>query len=190
MLTATYSLVAIAAEQDKARRLLQRLQHFVEASWKGLQSIDFGFLEAGCERMMQLEQFLQSRKLVRHVLPALREAGREAELIVGELESLIGRAGKTLSSVANRLVPRPEMGRIEVSQLCESMEVYCRHVHARLQMEEQILLPLARRVLSVEDWFRLAAAFLSNESTSERRTAGTGRERGELAPVRLVRRQA
>jgi response regulator RpfG family c-di-GMP phosphodiesterase len=173
MLTATYSLVAIAAEQDKTRSLLHRVQHFVEASWKGLQSIDFGFLEAGYTRLLQFDHYLRNRKIELYLMPALRGVSREGDLLLAELESLSAKAGRVLQEAASQLDTRMELSRIQVSQMCDSMQTYCRHVAACLQLEEQSLLPLARRLLSMEDWFRLASEFLSRDGGGDsRRTHG------------------
>lgn len=169
MLTATYSLVAITAEQDKARSLLRRLQQFVQTSWKGLQTIDFGFLQAGCERMQQFDHFFQNRKIEVSLIPALKGVNCEADLLIAELESLRNKAGRVLHDMTRQLAVRVELSRIQVSQLCESMQIYCAHVSSRLQLEEQSLLPLARSLLSVEDWFRLAADFLSRDGSTQGR---------------------
>lgn len=171
MLTATYSLVAITAEQEKTRSRLTRFQRFVEASWKDLQAIDFGFLEAGFQRMLQFDQFLRQRKIELYLIPALKGLSREADLLIAELEALAAQAGRVLQETASELAARVEFSRIQVSQACESMQAYCRCVASRLHLEDQALLPLARRLLSVEDWFRLASEFLSRDSQDERKPA-------------------
>lgn len=183
MLTATYSLVAITAEQEKTRKLLTRLQQFIEASWKDLQAIDFGFLEAGYQRMLQFDHFLRNRKIELFLIPALKGLSREADQLIAELEALTMQAGRVLHATAEQLAARMDFSRIQVSQVCESMQAYCRHTVSRLHLEEQSLLPLARRLLSMEDWFRLASEFLSRD---ERRT-GRGRSWAARGMRRLSR---
>lgn len=161
MLTATYSLVAIATEQDKARSLLQRLQQFIETSWKRLQHIDFGFFEAAHQKLLHFDHFLRRRKLEQSLIPMLRQAGREAHQLLAELDAQAEKAASALRIVAREAGARVEMNTGRIMRLSEAMHSYCAYAAARLQLEEQALLPLARRLLSVEDWFRLAAEFLS-----------------------------
>lgn len=174
MLTATYSLVAIAAEQDKARSLLQRLQHFIEASWKGLQDIDLGFMEAAHQKLLRFDHFLRERKIEQFLIPLLRQAGQEAELLIAELDSLRARSARALQSAGRELSSRIELNGHEIARLSDAMHTYCAHVAARLRLEEQALLPLARRLLSVEDWFHLAAEFLSSAESPDQ--TGTKRQ--------------
>lgn len=178
MLTATYSLVAIAAEQERARSLLGRIQQFVEASRKDWRAIDAGFLEAGFRRMLQFDQFLRNRKIEQVLIPALRGLSREAGRVIAELDALAARARRLLQGTAAQLGTRMEFSRVQVSQICESMQAYCRHIGSRLHLEEQSLLPLARRQLSLEDWFRLASEFLAHEER-RRRAHARGREQAQ-----------
>lgn len=184
MLTATYSLVAIATEQEKTRTLLKRLQQFIEASWKSLQSLDFSFLEAGYHRMMQFDHFLRNRKIELFLVPALKEMTHDAELLMGELDALRAKAGHALQRVGAQLAVRMEMTRVQVSDVCDSMQAYCHHVAARLSLEEQSLLPLARRLLTVEDWFRLASDFMSRDGGHGGRSrVSSGRSPGRMGTL-------
>lgn len=178
MLTATYSLVAISAEQEKTRSLLSRVQQFVQASWKNLQSIDFGFLEAGYGKLLHFDHFLRNRKIELYLMPTLRGLSRESDLLLAELESLRAKSARVLHKLSDQLNMRAELSHVQVSQVCDSMQVYCDQLSTRLHLEEQSLLPLARRLLSMDDWFRLAAEFLSRDGdriggTSSARTRVT-----------------
>lgn len=166
MLTATYSIVAIAAEQDKARHMLGRLQQHMETAWKGLQRIDFGMLDATFNRLMHFEHFCRSRKIERYLMPALRRFGRDGEVLVAELDNLGSKATGILRAVGEQLSSVFDQGLARAGELCHSMELYCRHASIRLEREERELLPLARRLLTVEDWFGIAAQCLSETSGS------------------------
>jgi hypothetical protein len=165
MLTATYSLVAITAEQDKTRSLLQRLQQFIQASWKGLQGIDFGFLESGYQRLLHFDQYLKNRKIELYLVPALRGVSREADQVLAEFDALGEKARDALHHAGRQLTMQLEHGRSMMSQFCDSMHTYCVHIAARMNLEERALLPIAKRIFSVDDWFRLAAHFLEQADT-------------------------
>ena len=169
MLTATYSLVAITAEQEKSRRLFGRVQQFVEASWRDLRSIDFAPLEAGFQRVLQFDQFLRNRKIEQILIPALRGLSREADQLIAEFDSLAAHARRLLQGAASQLAARADFTRGQAGLVFEAMQAYCSHIGSRLRLEEQSLLPLARRLLSMEDWFRLASEFLSRDERRSRR---------------------
>lgn len=164
MLTATYSIIAIAAEQDKARHMLGRLQQHMENAWKGMQRLDFATLDATFNRLMHFEHFCRSRKIERYVMPTLRRFGRDAEVLVADLENLGSKATGILRAVGEQLSAAFDHGLARAGELCNSMELYCRHVSTRLDREERELLPMARHLLTVEDWFGIAAQSLSETS--------------------------
>jgi len=166
MLTATYSLVAIAAEQENARSRLDRLQQYIHSAWKSLQHIDFGFIENALNKLMQFDKYCRSRKIEMYLIPALRNATHEAESLADELDRLSATATSILRSIGEQLTAAFFSGRISFPEICQAMDLYCRKLAARLEREEQELLPLARIRLSTEEWFAIAAQFLSDEPTA------------------------
>lgn len=184
MLTATYSLVAIAAEQDKTRAMLSRLQQYIQNTWKGLQSIDFSFLETAFGKLVQFDKCFRTRKLELYLIPALRNASREAESLVAELDALSAKGANILRSLGEQLAEAFEMSAVKINQVCHAMESYCGCMLVRLEREERELIPLARRLFSIEDWFTIAAQFLSDDGDSDARGA---RAAGQHS-VRMQRR--
>lgn len=161
MLTATYSLVAIAAEQEKARKLLGKLQQYVQTGWKGLQGLDFPFLETAFGKLVRIENYCRSRKLELYLMPVVRAVSREAEELVLDLEKLRSRCTDAIRHIGGQLRGATMLGAAERSEVLQSMETYCSCLFTRFEREEKELLPMARRLLSVEDWFTIATNFLS-----------------------------
>lgn len=186
MLTATYSIVAIAAEQDKTRAMLSRLQQYIQTTWRGLQNIDFSFLETAFGKMMQFDNFFGARKLERYLVPALRHAGREAESLVAELDTLRTKGASILRSIGEQLAEAFEMSSLKINQICHAMESYCGCMLVRLEREERELIPLARRLFSIEDWFTIAAQFLSDDGDGDSHGAKGEQQRS----FRTVRRSS
>lgn len=176
MLTATYSIVAIAAEQEQARGVLSRLQQYIQAAWKGLQNIDFAFLESAFGKLKQFDKFCRYRKLERHLIPALRGTSQDSDLLLTELDMLSAKASARLRSVGDQLSRLFDAGTYHAREICHSMDAYCRDVFVRLDKEDKELLPLAKRLLSVDDWFAIAAQFLSDDGAH-------GTKRRAVAPV-------
>jgi len=164
MLTATYATIAIAAEQDKTRSMLSRLQQYVETAWKSLHNLDLAFLDTVFGKLTQFDRFCRMRKTELYLIPTLRGMSREAESLVGELDLISGKAASALRVTGEQLNMVIELGKGKVAEICHSMQLYCRHIAMRLEREETELMPLARRILSVEQWFSIAAQLLSEES--------------------------
>ncbi|GIZ50672.1 hypothetical protein [Noviherbaspirillum aridicola] len=161
MLTSTYSLVAITAEQERSRGMLARLRQHFQNAWKGVVQADFGILENACQRLMQFDNFFRCRKIDTYLVPVMRMMGREAQSIVSELESLAARAAGMLDRIRQQL--RSADTRAAPDAMRDLVSGYCDTVSLRLDREEHELLPLSRRLLSVEDWFSIAARMLADD---------------------------
>lgn len=189
MLTATYSIVAITTEQDKTRSLLARVRQYLQSAWRGLQKFDRLFLDAAFGKLARFDKTLQARKLEVYLVPALRRAGTDAQALIAELERLSDSGRVLLRSIGAQLAGPFEMTAVRTDELFQAMERYCEQMSVRLEREERELIPMARRLFSIEDWFAIAAQFLADEggagtraparqhamATPARRTAATAR---------------
>ena len=188
MLTATYSLVAIATEQDKTRAMLSRLQQYLQSAWRGVQKIDLSFLESALGKLLQFDRYFGARKLERYIVPAMRHAGREAENLVAELDALSAKGAGILRSLGEQLAEAFDTSAFKINQICHAMESYCGTMLVRIEREERELIPLARRLFSIEDWFTIAAQFLSDDGDADGRQRNVSQQRGMSAgPVAFVR---
>ncbi|MGE5650786.1 MAG: hypothetical protein ACM34A_11375 [Bacillota bacterium] len=179
MLTATYSLVAIAAEQDVAHRFLRKLQQHVRNIWQGIQNIDFAFLDSAFGKLVEFDEFFRKRKLTVYVIPALRNATREADALLAELDALSEAGRILLRDMREHLTEAFAAGRGTLHEICSAMESYCERLHTRLVREEEELFPMLSRLLSGEEWFGIAAQFLSDDADAD------GRKRYPLPQFRL-----
>jgi hemerythrin-like domain-containing protein len=177
MLTATYSLVTIAAEQDKAHGLLSRLQQYIQNAWQGLQNVDFAFLDAAFNRLLTFDDYCRNRKVERYLVPALRCATHDADALLAELDALSARGAEILHAVRRHLANVLEISSVRAGEICHSMELYCHSFSQRLKKEDELLFPIARRLLSVEEWFSLAAKFLAEDAQASGR-----RRQSAIAP--------
>jgi hemerythrin-like domain-containing protein len=180
MLTATYSLVAISAEQDKAHKMLSRLRQHLQSAWKSLPQIqiDFAFLDSAYHRLSQLDNYFRRRKIELYLMPALRAMGREAQALMGELDALSARAAALLGAIGEQLRGMFDARPRNLDEVRVAMDGYCENLSRRLEWENNELLPLARRLLSVEDWFSIAAQMLADDGNSH------GRRQRAFVPAR------
>ena len=163
MLTATYSLVAISSEQQKARRVLARLQQGIAHLWKNLQEIDVAGVQATIHKLLQFDDLVRQRKMARYVIPALKSATREVDALLEELDALSNFCVDLLQALRQQAHLVLQQGTAKLKELRRAMELYCSNLHLRLVREEDELLPLMPRVLSGEEIFELGVQFLSDD---------------------------
>ena len=180
MLTATYSIVAISAEQQKARRILSRLQQSITNIWKNLQEIDLSSVESAIHKLTQFDRVFRMRKVEQYVIPAIRNATREADGIIEELEALSAFCVHLLQALPHQLNLALQQGFARQKELRRAMELYCSNVHMRLIKEEQELIPLMPRVLTGEAIFELGAQFLAEDGEK------LGRGRSDIDAEELI----
>jgi hypothetical protein len=167
MLTTTYSMVVLSSEQQNARRILEKLEQYLQsAAWMCAYGLDRVWLERVLHKLMRVDKYCQQRKVERYVIPALRQASADADGLLERLDAIGSDAMRILLYVCSQfecVATGSETGSdIDVGRLVTTIELYCRHVLARLSLEEDELFPAARHLLSTEAWFQIAARCLSD----------------------------
>jgi len=163
MLTATYSNVAISAEQNNARNALAILQQNIRSIWKNFKEIDFTSIEIAIQKLTQFDQFFRSRKVEKYVIPAIKNATHAVDSLLAELDALSAFCVRILESLPHQMHQALDQGLIKQKELRRAMELYCSNLQLRLVKEEQELLPLVQQVLTGEEIFELGAQFLSED---------------------------
>lgn len=163
MLTVTYALVTISVEQKKARGMLSVLQQQIERSAREVKSADRSCFESVLYQLVQFDEACRWRNIERYVIPTLQRVSREADALVAELDALSNKAEGILRSIRGRSWLAFEQGD-GIGELYRSMEQYCHSLCQRLSKEENELLPIAQRVISSEEWFDIAAQFISHDA--------------------------
>lgn len=164
MLTATYSLVAISAEQKNSLTILEKLQHIVRACLDKIQGPDLGSLRTIFEKFAQFEHYLHTRKMVLYVIPAIRGANDEVDTLLAELEGMSARGMVLFDLAKEKLARTIARGESQLVDLGRTLEGYCDHLWQRLVKEETELLPMLGRCLTSDQWFPIATKFLSAEA--------------------------
>lgn len=160
MLTATYSLLAIRFEQKNACSILVRLRHNLHSNQREKECVGQSMLVSIVSQLQHFDQYLQARKIERHVIPVLCCATSAADLLLAELEmfSLLGR--RSLSTLQQYLHLRTTS---DHHPFFSAAECYCDKMCQRLVKEDKLLLPLIGEILTSEDWFALGARFLAED---------------------------
>ena len=169
MLTATYSIVAISAEQKNSRSVLFRLQEYLHSCLEKFNGRDLGAIASALEKLSQFDQYWHTRKMELYVIPAIRGATHEVDSLLEELESMSTRGMAILRSAQEKMRRALEQGLDYVRDVYRSLEVYCEHLSQCLAKEENELLPMVGRLLTSEQWFPIAAKLLSDDAHGAKR---------------------
>ncbi len=162
MLTATYSIIALKVEQNRARWTFSSLQQTILNCLRNLRQASGIDMDTLLGRLSQFEQYCHRRKMEVVVIPALRRFTHEADALLDEIEAL-GRASMALlRSLREKLHDVMRTGAIMVDEISASLEQCCTQFHRRLAVEEE-LVQVAERVIPGEAWFGIAASFLSED---------------------------
>lgn len=161
MLTATYSLVALTAEQKNARSILSKLQAQIQSILHDLQSINRACVEHALIKLEQVEEYCHKRKVELYLIPAIRKTTHKADPILAELEGLSSHSMQLLRSLHEQLRNAFEQGGTEVRKIYSIIELYFHNLFTRLAKEEEELFPIVRALLPREEWFEIASKLLS-----------------------------
>ena len=164
MLTATYSIVAISAEQKNSRSILFRLQQYLHNCLEKFNGRDHGAIAAALEKLAQFDQRWHMRKMELYVIPAIRGATHEVDCLLEELELMSSRGLAILRSAQEKMRRALDQGLDYVKDVYRSLEGYCENLSQRLAKEENELLPMVGRLLTSEQWFPIAAQLLSDDA--------------------------
>ena len=178
MLTATYSIVALKLEQKKVRWNFSTLQSYILCSIKNLKNAGGIELESMLNRLSQFEHYCQQRKVKIFVIPALRKITREADALLDELESLSEASLAILQSLRTKLQEVMFKGGLMVDEVCASIQLCCANIYQRLRKEEE-LVAIAERVIPGEEWFGIAASFMSHDVKSAKRLMAPAQDEEE-----------
>ncbi len=163
MLTLTYALVTLSVEQKKMKAHLLELQQQVQIDRQQRLRMNQARFELLVAQFIQLDEAARLRNIELYVLPAMREASAEADGLLADIDALTLMGRITLKTVRGRLRQAATHGTFEMDYLCDSLQQYCQDMLKRLNLEETRILPLAQRVISSDEWFDIAARFISHD---------------------------
>jgi hypothetical protein len=164
MLTLTYALVALKVEQTRVQGRLAELQQRAQKERARKATFEQSKLESLLADFMLLDDACHSRNIELFVVPALRSATSEADSVLADMETLTSMGRILLRNVRTNLRKGAVQEAADINALFDSLETYCQNMMSRLTAEEVHLLPLAQRCISSDEWFDIAAKFISHES--------------------------
>ena len=164
MLTATYTLVSLSVEQASVRVSLQSLQKLLQSNFIHLNTLSPGQIDYACAALRRLYDTFHWRKIEKFLIPAIRRATREADLLLQELDSLSLVAADAMGAIAERMAGAAIDSQGRVLEFCGAVEAFSNALLQRMEREERELFPVARAVICGEDWFAIANQMLAHDA--------------------------
>lgn len=164
MLTATYTLVALSVEQASVRVSLQSLQKLLQSNFIHLNALSQGQVDHACDALRHLYDSFHWRKIEQFLIPAVRRATRETDLLLQELDSLSQVAADAMGAIAERMADAAIDSQGRVLEFCGAVEAFSVALLRRIEREERELFPVARAVISGEAWFAIANQMLAHDA--------------------------
>ena len=164
MLTATYTLVSLSVEQANVRASLQSLQKVLQSNFIHLGALSPVQVEYACDALRHLYDSFHWRKIEQFLIPAVRRATREADLLLHELDVLSQVAADAMGTIAERMAGMAIDTQGRVLEFCGMVDAFSGALLARMEREERELFPVARAVISGEDWFAIANQMLAHDA--------------------------
>jgi hypothetical protein len=186
MLTLTYALVALSVEQKKVQGRLSELQQCVEKARSATTGIGHSEAESLLSEFLRLDDNCQSRNIELYVLPAIRSLSPQGDSLLAEVDEIAAKGRIVLKRIRSNLRKIAPQGEFVGADFFDPLETYCHFLTRRLTTEEMHLLPLAQRIISSDEWFDIAAKFISQESERHPRTTFEDDLAGILAPAHVA----
>jgi hemerythrin-like domain-containing protein len=184
MLTLTYALVALKVEQTKLQGRLTGLQQRVQKERSKKVTFEQAKMESLLADFMLLDDACHSRNIELYVVPALRQATPEADKVLADMDTLTSMGRIVLRNVRNNLRKVATQSSDDINEFFDSLESYCQNMMNCLRAEETHLLPLAQRYISGDEWFDIAAKFISHESERQvKKSYDANKIGGERIPL-------
>lgn len=164
MLTATYSQIAISIEQKNAHKMLDSLKETIQkATWNYKQYFDVEEVNSSLRKLLDFNHYCRQRKVETLMIPAIRRSSNDLHRFIAELDLLGLDPLKDIHFMFREKQIDKDLDDISAEKLLSLMEQYCHNFSKRLEKEELELFPIARRVLSNDDWFCIAVDCMSDE---------------------------
>lgn len=167
MLTATYSQIAISLEQNNAHRMLNKLTETIQTTlWNYQKTFDFEEVNTTLKKLLDFNHFCRQRKVETVMIPAVRRNSTEMQYFIAELDLLGVDSLRDIHYFFRERQVNKDFHDPNAEKLLSLMEEYCRSFSKRLEKEELELFPIARQLLSNDDWFCIAVDYMYEEPTA------------------------
>ena len=156
------ALGIIRTEHRSLAAVLYTLQALARGAREGRLAADYALLRQIVDYLESFHQRFHHPKEDGHLFKALRARTREARGALAELEREHSKGDAQLADL-REAIDRAQSGAGGVQELAAEVERYADFHWRHMRTEEDVIMPLAERVLTEEDWNGIDAAFADND---------------------------
>jgi hemerythrin-like domain-containing protein len=156
------ALSVIRDEHRSLTAVLHGLWYLVDEVREGRRQPDFTVLRAMVHYIDTFPEKLHHPKENRYLFARLRQRTNTANAVLDQLEAQHFHGAKLIRDLEQALLHWEMGGQEDFASFAEEVERYVDFHRRHMRQEEQVVLPLAERVLTEEDWREIDAAFAGN----------------------------
>ena len=123
---------------------------------------DAAFFDSVFDYIDQFMDGCHHAKEDEHLFPALRRRSAEAAAVLDRLQAEHRNGPEVLKSLRGQLAAIAA-GTLDKAEFAAALRTYTQSLKAHIRTEEKDAMPLAREVLTAEDWAGIDEAFLDND---------------------------
>jgi len=158
------TLDIIRSEHRSISAVLHNLQSLARTARERRLAPDFGLLRIIADYLESFHQRFHHPREAEHLFKALRARTDEAHGTLAKLEREHAQSDERLA-VLRGAIDAAQSGASGLDGLAAVVEEYADFQWRHMRTEEDLILPLAERALSGEDWRRIDAAFADNDDS-------------------------
>jgi len=152
----------IKSEHRSIAAVLQGLVHFTRALERGGPISDCKVLRAMLYYLDVFSERLHHPKEDHYLFSRVFQRTREAEDIISRLEDDHARGEDKIRHLMQSVIRLECGGEAYIREFSDSVSNYAEFHWRHMGLEEDVVIPLAQRVLNEDDWHAINAAFADN----------------------------
>ncbi len=156
------ALDVIRSEHRSLAAVLHTLQALTRGAREGRLAPDHALMRLIVDYLESFHQRFHHPKEDDHLFRTLRARTSDAHDTLAELERDHAQGDARLARLRDA-IDRAQSGAGTVSELAVQVELYADFHWRHMRAEEDVVMPLAARVLTQDDWLRIDAAFADND---------------------------
>ena len=160
--TTRTALRVIRDEHRALASMLRSLILLLDQDRRSGAAPDFGVLRAMLFYLDEFPERLHHKKESQLLFPALRRHSNELREVLDQLDREHGTGEQAIRELEHLLLAYEMLGESRRDAFEQAARQYVEHYLAHMSVEEDVVLPLAQRLLSPEEWREIDEAFEAN----------------------------
>ena len=156
------TLNIIRDEHRSIAAILHGMEYLVQRIRARRKKVDPRVFHAMLYYLDTFSERMHHPKEDKYLFKAMRERSAEADALIADLEEDHARGEESLRRLAQSLIRYEEGGEQEFPAFEREVENFVRNYRDHMRKEEDLLFPLAQKVLTIVDWAMIDIAFGEN----------------------------